>query len=209
MYILYLNTGIWDSFFASQREWGHHLQLPKFPFRSWRRETLWEDLIAITLSAGFGITSVILFVKHFVKKSPVLVEPHVLFSLLYLTGVGLFVFIFGGGDFHSLNRYVFCTPFFWIVCLNFTSLKIKVPILFWLGIVLTLLIILSSNGIFIENVDLGKTAVYSLIIGLFMQRWIYWTLEKKYKIYTIALIIIGFAFQIHLFHTYLSGKWIG
>lgn len=203
----YLATGLWFTFFKAQEQWAHFLQIPQIPFYSWRRETLWEDLQAMTIALIFSVYILqVLFNKVFGKKQYDFITPDLIFSLLNIAGVGLFILFFQKDNFHSLNRYVFCTPFFWVVAINVKKTTISK---FSWPIVLLILILLCNEGLFSTNFKIGKFITYTLVIALLFTRWLFWVYNGYPKAITILLIVIGFVLQIHLLHIFLCGGGIG
>lgn len=205
----YSQTQVWFTFFKAQKYWDHYLQMPKLPFFSWRRETLWEDLIAMAIA--FVLSFLLLrymYYRLFKTNKVSLLEPVFLFSILNLLAVAAFIFLFQGGDFHSLNRYFFCTPFFWIVALAMKQEEWQVPSWIW-WFATAIFFLLSSNGILANNFEIDKFLIYPLVMALLLARFLFWTGKIKSKAFCIGLSVIGFAMQLHLFHLYLSGNGIG
>lgn len=113
-YIQYLDTGTWFGFITAQQKapWFNVLQTPTLPYRSWSQfPPMPLDAMALTI----GVLCTILLLKEaylfLLKKKLSQYPKEMLFSMLYLSGICLAVFLFRGGSFHSLNRFVFCTVF--------------------------------------------------------------------------------------------------
>ncbi len=204
----YLVTGEWFTFFKAQRHWEHYFRLPQHLITSWWRETLWEDMRAMAIALCFAIIAVIYLWRKFNKKISEDLSPEVLFSLLNIAAVGLFILLFQGGDFHSLNRYVFCAPFLWLVAINIRRLEVKLPIWFWYAM-MGLLFLLCINGPLNPDFSPAKFLNYMIFVALLYFRWMFWVVDKFPRWFFIVLLAVGFLFQLHFLHMFLSGKWIG
>jgi hypothetical protein len=118
-----LDTGAWFKFFGVQSAWGNYLQVPTLPLRTWGgREALLLD--AGALVGGMAAMRWVLkrlgsrLRGQFAKFSPALV-----FSFCYLAGITFAVILFRGGSLFSLNRFVFATPFAFVIVHYFWGLR--------------------------------------------------------------------------------------
>ncbi|MCU0441419.1 MAG: hypothetical protein MUE96_03400 [Bacteroidia bacterium] len=213
-YIQYLQTGNFFAFFDAQAFWDHHLRFPSFPFTSWHWPTHISDSSALII--GFFcmlacmqlclsmLTSVQLSKWQIVVLAADL-KLFELFSLFYLAGTTATILLFQGGNLHSLNRYVFSTPFF-----------------------LVLLNLIYTNA-FRLNWKFGFYVLFCVAIGVIMPRQTY---IEHYLLVTSFIIIIpgailylpnlvnrkwlwyvalfvGLLSQVFLLTNYWMGKWMG
>lgn len=120
----YLQTGFLFKFFEAQKYWDNELRIPTFPLRSWDSSFVVRfDGIAFLIGvvAGFiGLGQLIKKEKNFdgINKAKI-------FSLLFLGGTALSVLLFRGGSLFSINRFIFCAPFFIFILQEFRSLSEK------------------------------------------------------------------------------------
>ncbi len=204
--IHFMDTGAWFTFFSAQKDWGNELGIPQFPLSTWGDSfVLRLDSIAFLVgtTSGLILLGVILRLKSL--KNTVF-PKEVIFSLAYLGGMTLSVFLFRGGSMFSLNRFVLATPFVIIAMSYWINLdyvlKRKhlyyaagITMIYWLAFgsyihIVTMLKFLSLTG-FILLFFLIKSNR-----GL-LQKWSF-----------IALIIITFGLQMITFIKFLNGDWV-
>jgi hypothetical protein len=218
MTIQYYQTRNFFAFFYAQQFWDHHLGIPAFPLTSWHWPTHLSDsvgllfgLVAIIISLGFCIklmlklpypkTLSILF-----KQEPM--DLAYLFSFLYLAGTTSTILLFQGGNIHSLNRYVFSTPFFLLFVNAFITQKIQVSFT-WVQYILVACIlgILMPGQSYLEHYLLITASVVFIPVSLFFQ---YKTpTHKVFKILVYIGIIMGIIIQLLLLSKYFEGNWMG
>jgi hypothetical protein len=205
--IQYLDTGEWFKFFNAQKYWGNELQLPKFPLTSWAGGFIVRlDGIAFlfgVLAGGF-LLAAILRVKNLQKNT---IPPEVIFSLAYLGGLTLTVFLFRGGSLFSLNRFLFATPFI-IIALNFWfksefSISTKQLLLIFGTIFLFWLLFGSYVHIQLMLKYLLVTSYATLVFSSKSK------IEMIRKFSVILLVFTNFTFQVVLFVRFFLGDWVG
>lgn len=213
-YIHYLQTGNFFAFFDAQAFWDHHLRFPSFPFTSWHWPTHFSDSSALIVGFFCMLACIQLCLSMFksqqLSKWNIVVlgaelKLHELFSLFYLAGTTATILLFQGGDLHSLNRYVFTTPFF-LVFLN----------------------IVYSNA-FTLNWKFGYYVLFCIAVGIGMPRQTH--IEHYVMVNAFVIIIpgailylpslvrrkwlwyivlfIGLITQAFLLTNYWMGKWMG
>ncbi|MFZ6052999.1 hypothetical protein [Halocola ammonii] len=110
-YIQWLDTRKFFTFLEAQKLWGNQIGFPEFPFSSWGGNNIVKlDAIAFWT----GTCSGMMFILAFFRKKLHLRREEI-FSLLYLAGTTMLILIYRGGEFFSLNRFIFATPFFLVV----------------------------------------------------------------------------------------------
>lgn len=215
-YIHYLTTGNFFAFFYAQQFWNHHAGLPSLPLTSWHWPTHISDSVALVL----GLASIMIVLQHiavsyfpmFVKLSPFTLHHKLnateLISLLYLSGTTAAILLSQGGNLHSLNRYVFATPFF-IFLINLFYAK-KVEVKFTLLQYLIFCAIISTvfpRQTYIEHYLLVFASIFVVPTALFF-------MDKRENKFQQILILwlpvaIGGIYQIITFLKYFSGSWMG
>jgi hypothetical protein len=218
MAIQYYQTGNFFAFFYAQKFWDHHLGIPSFPLSSWHWPTHLSDssgllfgLIAIMISLGFCIslifkTTTPQFLARFFSQEPL--GFAYLFAFLYLAGTTATILLFQGGNIHSLNRYVFSTPFFLLFVNAFVSNKINVHFTFVQYIVFACILgIFLPRQTYVEHYLL-VTAIVILIPAtlLFQSRT---TESKGFRFLFYFGLSAGFLLQVFLLSKYFEGNWMG
>jgi len=117
-YIQFLESGFFFTLFDTQATFGRVLSMPELYFTTWDNARLiWIDGLAFFSGAVAFIVCLVLLYRKF-RNPKILVSTPLLFSLAYLTIVFLIELFYspkdelGGTSLMSVNRYIFCTPFF-------------------------------------------------------------------------------------------------
>ena len=205
-FIQFLDTGEWFKFFEAQKHWGNFLQIPRLPLTSWAggfivRLDGFAFLIG-TISGGF-LLGLIFKLKQFRNS---VIPSEVIFSLAYLGGITLIVLLFRGGSLFSLNRFIFATPFiivafnFWIKS-DFCITKKQLFSIFGLIFVFWLLF---GSYVHIQLMLKYLLVTFYAILIFAMKSEIQFI--RKWSL--IALIFLGFTFQVVLFIRFLNGNWV-
>jgi hypothetical protein len=104
------------AFFQAQKLWGNYLHIPSLPFTSWGGDFITRiDALALYL----GILCSIIFLMQFRGRSFLSWTKDESFSLLYVIGTCMLISIYRGGSFFSLNRFIFATPFMYVLACAF------------------------------------------------------------------------------------------
>lgn len=218
-------TGVWFAFNKSQALWDHHFRLlPHLPFISTTENdgSLWIDGLAVTFGLA-AIAWVIWTVVGVARRTRALPDPVLLFSATYL-GATMAQTVFnapveyGHSSLISLNRYVFCSPFF-LVVLN--RLVPRQPVA-WRTVALVLGAIVLTMGMvgtfgakqfdiewptskipFLWGPVAGWAyALFTLVYGFFwLQTGTRW---GRAIVYASSLAI-----QLFFLYTYTVGHWVG
>ena len=205
-FIQFLDTGEWFKFFEAQKHWGNFLQIPSLPLTSWAggfivRLDGFAFLIGI-ISGGF-LLGLIFKLKQFRNS---VIPSEVIFSLAYLGGITLIVLLFRGGSLFSLNRFIFATPFI-IVAFNFwlkSDFCITKKQLFSIFGLIFVFWLLFGSYVHIQLMLKYLLVTFYAILIFAMKSEIQFI--RKWSL--IALIFLGFTFQIMLFVRFLNGNWV-
>lgn len=199
--IQFYDTNVWWGMIKAQDCWEHGLHSLSFPIQSWAGNinTLYDGLTtALTLT--MGIFLIFYFFKKYIQRSFSNIELSeiTLFSLIYMTGIGLTIILFQK-DTHSINRYAFCSPFLLLLMHETTLYKLRFLWIF--NISLFLLGYLFGAFVHIQQllIYILMLAVLSLIIYV-LQRT-----ESVLFYILYILLTIGQAFVLMLF---MRGLWI-
>lgn len=218
MSVQYYQTGDFFAFFYAQQFWDHHLGLPSFPLSSWHWPTHLSDssgllfgLIAIVISLGFCLRLIFKleyprFLERLFTQTPM--DYAYLFSFLYLAGTSSTILLFQGGNIHSLNRYIFSTPFFLLFINAFISKKITVNFTFLQYVIFACILgVFMPRQTYVEHYLLVTGVIIFIPASLLFQ-----SRAAEHKGYNFLLylgLIAGFLLQIFLLSKYYSGNWMG
>jgi hypothetical protein len=205
IYIQYLQTDVWFAAAKTHKHWEHELRMPKLPFHSWGA-TIIARLDGTAMFVG--LTALVILLGLFISKlknTYTEKEKSYLFSLLYLAGITFSMLLFQGGDMHSLNRYIFATPFYFIFLLEFEKRKFSYREVTITFLLLTLFWLLFGSYKHI------LTFIYCTLISLLfvLCMVIYTSSEKKSRWAFIIVYIVSTILQAYFFAHFLNGMWIG
>lgn len=201
--IQWFNTGKWFEFYKVQSLWGNKLQIPNLPLSSWSGDMIVRfDAIALFFS---GLALIAIF-QHFKGNKISKIE---MFGMLNIVGLASIILLFRGGSLFSLNRFLFCSPFF-IILINFYYKRV-----FFTSIKSILLLGLFSfliwNLLFFSFVHILTTLLFlslSVIIVSFL------LLNEKVNINLqkfsfYFLFIFNTVVQTYFYLLFLNNNWIG
>jgi len=199
-------TGQWFGFFKAQHDWENYLQIPSLPLTSWAGDTIVRlDGSALLV----GLVSLLALIKYFIqylKDRKPNVTPEFFFSLLYLTGISLYVLFFRGGSLFSLNRFVFCTPFFMVALYHFLKTDPRnFKQIGYIMLLITLFWLLFNSWVHI------MTFLKYLFLTVYICS--YFLINNKNKIikniaFTFCLVF-NICFQLYFYYRFLSEEWVG
>ncbi len=197
LYIHYLQTNDFYSYFKAQEGWEHKLSIPQLPFHSWGWQSMITDMTALII----GIVSVILVVQKFISHyyKSISYDGVYLFSLLYLSGITFSIILFQGGDLHSINRYIFSSAFFLIFINNTSNFKPQKFYFFPSIVALSL--------IFINRFEYIEHYIFYILLVFIYLKTIFST-EKLDKWQYIGISLL-FLFQVSLILNYFNKNWVG
>lgn len=217
-YYQYLVTGVPFAFFKAQEHWDHHLGLPALPLSSWHwpvhlsdSSALMFGLFSIAVALSFCIRLIFKSTRPWLKT--LFAENNLdyayLFSILYLAGTTSTILLFQGGNIHSLNRYVFSTPFFLLFVHAFVSGKVRTSFTFqsYLVACICLGYILPRQTYFEHYLQVTLSVILFPASLLFSTK----VIEEKtaLRILRYSAWVAGFAYQAYLLSFHWRGGWMG
>lgn len=205
IYMHFHQTGVWFAAAKTQKYWDHSLRLPALPMVSWSNsEILRLDGTALLI----GLTALMILIGLLInklKKTYPETENYYIFALLYLGGISLSILLFQGGDLHSLNRYIYATPFYFIFLLTFEKKQFTLRQLgIAFAIFLLFFLLLGSYKTFRFFIEF---LALSILLLLFLLT--YASSEKIARWAFIIIYILATFYQAYLFVKYLKAGWIG
>ncbi len=207
LFIQYQSTGSWASYWelSSNSGWdGKLFSLPQLPLTSWAGGLIVRlDGVALLFGGLSGILGLLYLLKVPDLK---LINKPLLFSLCYLGGVALFIFL-REGNLYSLNRFIFAVPFAIIVLHHWINLELKLKRKHLLLILLAITCYWLMFGSYVHIQTMMKFLLVSLYVLLVFALKSDKETIRKHSL--ILLIIINFSFQIIFYIRFLNGNWVG
>ena len=199
-------TGDWFGFYTAQQGWGNKLRWPSLPLGSWGGDDVVRlDAVALL----FGLSSFCMLLRDlttWIKNPEIPRSPTLVLSIGSLAFVSALVFVLRGGQLFSLNRFIFCTPFFLVLVSHLTERKTTGG---WKPLIVLLFSLQVYFTMFGSMVHIQNFLKFSLVVGyllfavaatsgrLKVQKWAY-----------PVLLIIAFGIQVSLAVKFLSGGWV-
>jgi hypothetical protein len=205
-YIQFTETGSWTGFYTAQQGYGNTFKLPNLPLTSWGGGAIVRlDSVALLLGLSCGIALTRSIYIRFTRVKYGL-RPEVLLSLGYIAGVSLIALLLRGGELYSLNRFIFATPFAFVLIdhafKNPLTFKIKQAIM-----ILSILIIYSilyASFVHIQTFLWYFATYLYLIILMYVP-----SIElSKHKIKLAILLMVAVSIQVYFFQRYLNNEWV-
>jgi len=201
------HTGDWFTFFEVQAEfWDNSLRIPSFPLRSWAgMKVTMLDGTALVVSIVCGLALLQKLRPNF-RNFKVTAPRYLIFSLLYLLGIGLVVILFRGGELFSLNRFVFATAFFVVVAFYFLKQAFSTKALYFPAVLFVYWLLFNS---YVHIQTFLKYLLITLFISLPVLMQV--RLKKKWinELATVLFFAGLAALQIYFFARYLNSEWVG
>ena len=216
-YIVGISSGNFFAYSDSQiNNWSHVFSLPQFPLTTWRGyRILWLDAFGLWIVLSSLAASIIYFVKTVSSKWKVVYDKNMLLSLSYLSMTFIYVLFFhakeeksGLTSILSLNRYVFCSPFFiYLFYYYFSNDKIQINKVLGFGIVFTVALI---GFPFYSMIELSYLKSIVFVFGV-MMFFIIQVIPRGKNNIALFLMVYGVNvfLQVYLFQSFLKGNWIG
>lgn len=207
LFIQYQSTGSWSSYWelSSNSGWDSKLfSLPQLPLTSWAGGFIVRlDGVALLFGGLSGILGLL-----YIFKVPDLkrINKPLLFSLCYLGGVALFIFL-REGNLYSLNRFIFAVPFAIIVLHHWINLELKLKRKHLLFILLAITCYWLMFGSYVHIQTMMKFLLVSLYVLLVFAIKSDCELIRKYS--WLLLVFVNFSFQIIFYLRFLNGEWVG
>ena len=205
--IQYSSSGRWFEFFEAQKLWNNHLQIPILPLTTWGG----DNIVRLDATAFLiGVVCAIILLKMFFtfyKKRILYTEKEFIFSACYVAGISLLVLAFRGGSLFSLNRFVFCTPFFFVLLNKLLNIKFHFTTRNYILSLISLQIfwLLFGSYVHIQVILIFLAiSIYILLYPFLINR------NNLIKIISFYLIILLNIFlQLYFYIHSLQGGWVG
>lgn len=209
-----------DNFFAysdSQiNNWNHTFSIPKFPLTTWRGyRILWLDAFGLWIVISSLIASFVYFIKTLTSKWGIVYNKNLLLSLSYLSMTFIYVLFFhakekesGLTSILSLNRYVFCSPFFmYLYYYYFNDIQLKINKVLFSSMFITVVLVGFPFYNVIQLTYLKSLGFFFGVLVFFFAQMIP-RIKNKQALFLITYVMNIFL-QIYLFQSFLKGNWIG
>lgn len=203
-WIQYAYTGKWFEYFFVQTVWDNYLSIPTLPLRSWGYEAvIMLDGIALLVGAISGIVLLISIIKRKTAELSAVLK----LSLAYLGGMSLIVLLFRGGSLFSLNRFLFCSPFFFIVVSTFFRNEMRVKTKTILVVFFLLLCYWLLFGSYVHIQTFLRYGAFSLTLLLILLiKHVHFSVRNwAYYLLSASLFFV----QLFFIYKYLTGNWVG
>lgn len=202
------------SMFEVQSQWNRHLSLPTLPITTTSQKLLvWNDLLALFIGLVCG-TLILNYVYSQFKKRLLPQATDWIISLLYIAGITAVTLLFSGTygqrgtSVHSLNRFVFATPFYTIFLIELLQrLVITKRVLITsclLFFALYLSFVLGSVGKYatlsFQVASLGYFGLMAIVPSLYL--FAIWRKNSRWAwawVYVISLILQSCLYCAHLY----------
>lgn|GEM_PF-5649112 len=202
-YLAYMNA---------QQHWSHKLQWPKLPFDSWNYTYRWIDYTALY----FGFICILITIRlvflatikgkliegELIVGNYKSIPFQLMFSLLCISALTVFTLAYKGGLLFSLNRYLFCAPFFLILLSDWAKLVKNNKFLLIVGLTLAYI----SCHMFIHIVAILIPLIgiaYILLIGYLPK------LSKIIRVLLVGLLYLaGVIFQSYQCSVFYNDLWV-
>lgn len=192
------------SYFSAFKTWDYNFKFPLLPFRSHGGNAIKQyDSYALLL----GILSIVMAVR--VLIGTVKLKRESTFGLFYIAGFTLLILgLLRGGDVSSLNRFLFCSPFFVVSILTLEKKLIlsqgwRSFIMLWVAFVAFSL--LFSSFVHIQTFLRYSAGALILAAYLSLGDW----RPFGIKITSIVFIAVLTCVQIFMFIRFFRGEWVG
>ncbi len=184
--------------------------MPIFPLTTWRGK---YNLPLDAVYTFIGLLLLGILISHFFKllskKQLFLnVKEEWLFSLIFLSEMFVFILLFQKGSMYNLNRYIGATSFFAFFLIPFMqSFKLTKKHLLTIG-GLMITTWASFGAFYGQNDEQLIFFLLFVVLSLYSILWIKGIVGEK-KWVTYLLILVNLVIQIHYYHMFLSGRWVG
>ncbi len=220
-YIQYLDSGEFFTIFKAMEGWQRVIQLPELYFTTWDRARLvWLDGLALFVGFSAMVLCAIFLIKK-LKGSSLSIPSSYLFSLGYLALVAIVTVIYspvdlkGGTSLHSLNRYIFATPFFAVFLIQVLKKNRvnRLGLTMFLGLSTITWLLFGAAG-YLESLShfslqTLKTKLYFGVIFLYSLTYILISKDSLKPYLWSGLYTINLILQIYLFNSFIQGIWVG
>jgi general stress protein CsbA len=207
------------SLFEVQTHWNRQLRFPTFPLTTLSQKSLvWNDFLALFTAMICGSLIIRTFLRR-IEKRDIVLEPELILACLYIAGIASVTLLFSGtlGDrgtsIHSLNRFIFSTPFFTIFLIYiFNQAVINRRVLYPLGLLffcLYLSFIIGSTGKYatlpFQIQVLGYFSLMFCLVLLYLAS----AMKRYTQIFWPVLYSVCLLLQAYLYCAHLAGLRVG
>lgn len=198
------DTGDWLGFYTAQSGWGNKPGWLTFPFGSWGGNDI-VRLDAVAMFFGLFISGALLW--HALAKIELINVPRSIrvLSFTSLISVTLIVLVLRHGQLFSLNRFIFCTPYFLVLLHVARSSVSWIPRMHWMVMFLLLEAFFALFGSFVHIQNFlwftGLIAILMLLLASFAMKCKHAWLEP-------VLIGLAFVCQVGFAVKFLNGGWV-
>lgn len=205
-FVHWIYTGDFLSYLTAFNTWDYNFKFPLLPLTSGGGGTI-RQLDGYALL--FGVFSIILIFKLLKDRTRNRNDSDKIFSLAYLSFFTILILsLMRGGSLNSMNRFIFCSPYFVLALFyiqkNLIRNKgIKSFILTFLGLVAFSLLFQS----YVHIQTFLKYAIGALILSAYLAKQHF--MVKGVSIEKAVLFITLVATQILMLSKLLNGYWIG
>lgn len=203
--IHWIYTADFFSYFTSFNTWDYNFKFPLLPFKSGGGNLITQiDGYALLFGLAAIVTLFRIFKSaEFFKK----VNGYEFFSLCYVSFFTLLILgLMRGGNLSSMNRFIFCSPFF-IVAFLFMEKNI-IPNKNLKSVLLLIIILMVFSLLFNSYVHIQSVIKYfagALVLSFYFGSNHF----KEINIKNVLLFIILTIIQLVFINRFLHGEWIG
>lgn len=210
-YIQFVQTDTWFAMFKAQTCWDHFFQIKPFFGTSWGSTFIqrWDNIAAALGFSCLSLISLKFFSQYFNNLKSYfnnfITSDVEKLSFLYIAGISCSIWLFQS-NWHSLNRYIWCSPFALILLNTFQKSPKKIAILSCIIFFVWLIPVGGSQHIQVF-LQLFGIALYIFALFYFSN-----TPISKMKIIPIILItliiVISIFYQWKFFYLFLNNQWV-
>ncbi len=201
----YYATGVQMAFFKAGSEWDCcFANFPAIPFLGGASDKA-VRLDSVALLSGLFATGLLVYV--FIKSNTRLrMQNEEKFALFYIAGISFMMLALGGGDFSSLNRFVFATPFFFVFLhYVFRSIQFNIISMLIAFVVIKAFYLLFGSYLSYQLYMYSFAITTFLVIGLLLN-----SKDKLLSRFSFGVVYSGcLLMQAYYFVSFLKGDWIG
>ncbi len=205
--IHWYQTGVFWAFTHTQKFWGSGFRIPDLPFTTWDpQDNGYYDQLALFVCLTAIIYFTYLFLRIVARKQQRAVDQALMFSILYFSGIALLMLFTRGGGFNSINRYVFCTPYVYILIRHINQIEINKRMV----IALLVVGVAYYNYCWNMGASLERQAValgllsLSFLFPLAMKKDTAWANILFFLLWSGMVVV-----QANLWFRYVTGVWVG
>ncbi|GAB3827453.1 SulP family inorganic anion transporter [Hymenobacter jeollabukensis] len=217
MWLQYRRHGDALAFYNVHSLWGHKFHLPETLLNdSAGINVLWLDLAALVVVVVALVACLALGVRWLLglgkahTDAPRLSKA-VLFSLGYAVGAGYFIVFYQNPDIVGLSRYIFASPFFFVILAWAWQYQQTQPRL-WLGVLTACVLVATLVGWpwYFDNFMPLEATWYFVLFTLYCLAFLFigkadfrWYRELSVGLYGINLLAL-----VYMLNLFLEGVWI-